>query len=45
MKGRRGAKEGKPQGVALHISLQEDYGGFCTQTPLETKKEATENQI
>lgn len=41
----RKTKEGKPQGVALHISLQEDYGGFCTQTPLETKKEATENQI
>lgn len=32
------AKERKPQGVVLHISLQEDYGGFCTQTPLKTKK-------
>lgn len=43
MRGR--AKEGEPQGVVLHISLQEDYSGFCTQTPLETKKEAMVNQM
>lgn len=45
MKGRPRAKEGKPQGVVPHISLQEDYGGFRTQTLLKNQKEAMVNQI
>lgn len=38
MKGRDRAKECKPQGVVLYVSLQEDYEGFHIQTPLETRK-------